>query len=405
MHEKVLTPKALVDEKIFPKFSAKERNSRWKKVREGMKREGIDCLVIIGSCARWNEMNTNIRYLSNFGDKLSTTNYLVFPLEGEPMLLLQMSIKPSTQALCWIKDVRPHAAREFGKLIVQKLEGLKLQKGSIGLVGIDSFTMMPHNVYDIIVNGLPNAHFEDRTDFYTEFQMTHSNEEINFLRKAAQLGDIGFGAEIKAVKPGVREYQVHAFIEYTMAKNGAESPMLILMNSGPMSGVYPTQVDAFSSGRILKRGDIILSEISAKYSGYYAQSQHTVTIGKPTNEVKELTKVALEIYNKVVDSLKPGITSEDVKSIGEPIFKKYGYIHNSPIMHGAGFYAGGYGDPFSSRVRRGKVVQLKENMAVVVEINPCTPDQSKSVFLGSSLLITKKGHECLHKKPVKLVSV
>jgi Xaa-Pro aminopeptidase len=403
--QEMITPKALVDEKRFPKFSTKERDWRWNRVREGMRREGIDCLVIVGSSARWNEMNGNIRYLTNFGDKLSTTHYLVFPLEGNPMLLLQMSIKPSTQALSWVEEVRAHASANYGQLIVEKLKWLKLQRGFIGLVGMDHFTMLPHNVYNTMVSELPGARFEDKTDFYTEFQMLYSDEQILFMRKAAEIGNKGFEAELGAIKPGAKEYEIHAAIAYAMELNEGESPMLVLMNSGPMSGVYPTQVDPYPSGRVLKSGDIMLSEISAKYGGYYAQSQHTVTLGNPTHEVKELARIALEIYERAVGALKPGITSEDLKNIGEPIFKKYGLIHNSPIMHGAGFYAGGYGDPYSTRLRIGKILEVKENMIFVIEINPCTPDQSKGVFLGNTILVTRDGNECLHGKPPELVAM
>lgn len=406
MQRGIITSKTSGEEKIFPNFSAKERDWRWNRVREGMRREGIDCLVIIGSCARWNEINGNIRYLSNFGDKLSTTNYLVFPLEGDPLLLLQMSIKPSTHALCWIEDIKAHASSQYGKLIVEKIKELKLEKGFIGLVNIDNHTMIPHNIYNIIVSELPNACIGDKTDFYTEFQMVHSNEAIMFLRKAAELGNLGFKAGLKAIKPGAKEYEVHAAIEYTMASNGGESPMLILMNSGSMSEEYSMEVDPYPSGRVLKSGDIVLAEISSKYAGYYAQSQHTVTLGEPLNEIKELAKVVLEMYEKVSDLLRPGITSEDIKKGCNLIFKKYGYINTSPLkLNGAGFYAGGYGEPYSSRVRNGKVVNIEENMAFLVKITHSTTDQSKGVYLGNTFIITKNGHECIHGKPPQLITV
>jgi len=118
-----------------------------------------------------------------------------------------MSIKPNTQPVLG-RGFRAPCFIAIRPLIVEKLKEFeKLGKGSIGLVGIDHFTMIPHNVYETIVSSLPKAHFKDETDFYTEFQMISSEEQIQFMRKSGRDWELGFEAELKAGQgPGLKKY-------------------------------------------------------------------------------------------------------------------------------------------------------------------------------------------------------
>ena len=84
-----------VDRSEFNQVSLSERDRRWTRIREEMARRGVDCLLLNGNSGRWNEMNTNIRYLTGYADPLSGTCYAFFPMSGTGTYVTQMTGKRS----------------------------------------------------------------------------------------------------------------------------------------------------------------------------------------------------------------------------------------------------------------------------------------------------------------------
>ena len=58
-------------------LTREERDRRWKKIREAMENQGLDCLILWGCFGRFRHFNASLRYLCNF----HTEGYMVSPLE------------------------------------------------------------------------------------------------------------------------------------------------------------------------------------------------------------------------------------------------------------------------------------------------------------------------------------
>ncbi len=91
-------------EKVYPTLSFKERDRRWKNVREIMKARKLDCLVVPGLRSR----ERIDGYLSND----QAEGIAVFPLEGEPTYLARSNrfirhmVNRSRGVVSWIEDWR-----------------------------------------------------------------------------------------------------------------------------------------------------------------------------------------------------------------------------------------------------------------------------------------------------------
>ncbi len=90
-------------------FSEKERDRRWQKAREFMGEKGLDALLVVGMTSY-----PFGQYLSNEGPGSS----VIFPLEGEPVLLARgigsvIALRPDTpeEERPWMKDVRAGCSR------------------------------------------------------------------------------------------------------------------------------------------------------------------------------------------------------------------------------------------------------------------------------------------------------
>lgn len=125
-----------------------------------------------------------------------------------------------------------------------------------------------------------------------------NKEELILLRKAI---DITCEAQIelmKSLKPGMKEYETEAIVEYFFKKNGAEYPGFpSILGSGENSCVlhYTT------NRKILGNNDVLVSDIGAEYHGYTADVTRTL----PANGV--FSKEQKIIYNIVLEAQQAGI--------------------------------------------------------------------------------------------------
>jgi Xaa-Pro aminopeptidase len=89
----------------YPRFTEAEFERRRNLVRAFMEARGLIALVIFGSSAQARTLQADIQYLSNFAGMRD--NYLLFPLEGEPVLLVQSSNHvPNAREISVLRDTR-----------------------------------------------------------------------------------------------------------------------------------------------------------------------------------------------------------------------------------------------------------------------------------------------------------
>jgi Xaa-Pro aminopeptidase len=127
-----------------------------------------------------------------------------------------------------------------------------------------------------------------------------SAAEIDCLAESARLVDIGFEAHLTAWRPGITEREYYAAVVHAMDAAGAEPPTFLLLESGKLFGPWLSQ-DPIPSGRVLERGDYIVSETSPKWAGYQAQGLQCIVLDTPTPEMNELVKYGAEIWHRCTD--------------------------------------------------------------------------------------------------------
>ena len=314
----------------FNQLPLSERDIRWRLVREAMAERGIDCLLIAGNSARWNDMNANIRYVANYADPLSAECYALFPLEGDGMLITQMEPKRSAHALSWFADVRglnmrDLAAPDMTAMAAGRIAALGLEAGTLGLVGnvlLEGVNIgMPWNRLEAMKARLPRMRFVDVTDMFFELRSVKTGAEIECLARSAELVDIGFEAHLRISRVGISERELHAGIVHAMECAGAEPPTILLLQTGPMPHSTLTQ-DPIPSGRKLGPGDVIISESSPKWAGYQAQGLQCIVLGDATREMRELAKHGAEAWHICADKVRPGNTPDQVAHAADRIIER-----------------------------------------------------------------------------------
>lgn len=393
---------------LYPHFSEKEYASRFEKIRNAMAKRGLDCLLIAGSSSYIGDRGAALHYVTNFTEIWGTCNYVVFPMKGDPTLLMTFGTSHMINAreVTGLKDIRTAIMGSHPEIITQRIKELKLENAKIGITECDMMhTTVPLGFYNALVKNLPNARFELVGGIFDELWEIKSTEEVKALERASELCDLAAEAAVKMVKPGVKEYEVVAAMKNAIVSQEGGDAAFVMVGSTPMSNPSLSFPNPIPSSRTIRTGDIIVNEIGARYNNYEAQSGIPIAVGRPTKEYSELWDLTLETYNRVIDCLRPGKTCEDVMKDGGAALRKKGYNVQAPLVHGLG--PGWAAQPlvFLDRFFARPNFTFQPNMILAVESHPVYGGErfyeTHGIYLGETYVVTQGEARCLHKYPPK----
>ncbi|MDR5694024.1 MAG: Xaa-Pro peptidase family protein [Armatimonadota bacterium] len=393
---------------MWARFSEQEMARRWSLARDLMRRIELGGLLFYGSSGTNRHDQANIFWLTNHLDLHH--NYLVAPLDDstEPALYVGLlNHVPNAREVAQVPIVEWGGYNPAQK-IAERLREIGLQKGRLGVVGVKAkFGIgMPYQHYLELRKALPDLELVDVTGEFSRLREVKSEEEIAWLRKAAEITDVAITTLYERIRPGMAEYELVGIIHGAVWAQGG-LPHITFLRSMPMdapSGCVPAQNP---SNRSIERGDVIITEISASFWGYTGQIHRPFFVGTdPTPEWQRMFDVALEAYRRITQTIKPGATERSVIRAGSVIGEN-GYAIYDDLIHG---YGVDILPPLIDRsccqywpwdedrsVPEGRV--FERNMAIVVQPNPITPDERMGLQLGALTVVTEQGAVALHRVP------
>ena len=136
-----------------------------------------------------------------------------------------------------------------------------------------------------------------------EMRLRKSAAEVDLMREAAATSARAHAAAMRAVRPGMHEYQLAAVLHYEFEMDG-------------MSWAYPSIVGAGENACVLhyienaapmKDGDLVLIDAGAEYRGYAGDITRTFPVnGRFTAAQRELYDVVLAANRAAIDAARPG---------------------------------------------------------------------------------------------------
>ncbi|HET8563638.1 MAG TPA: M24 family metallopeptidase [Candidatus Binatia bacterium] len=325
-----------MEKPLIPTFSLQERDRRWGLVRAQMKKAGLDTLIGLPNQGHWDQFGADIRYLTQIGG-FQTEVAAVFPAEGEVTAVVRGANEIEWWGLAqdWVTDIRP-SRRSYGEPVIERLKELRAEK--VGVIGLAGLVRAPEGVvawgtYEKIRGALPQAKFESATDLLQEVRAVKSAEEIAFIEKAATIISSALDVLIEHSKPGVAENHLIAEMLRQIVRQGGEPITMLLFGTGGPEVPWAQRV---VTTRRLKPGDLINTEVEAKYGGYIAQALQPISLGSPSNELQKIFDTTKVIFDKMLALLKPGVSFGEVVSFYQNEVKAAGYEPDGALMHGRG---------------------------------------------------------------------
>jgi len=321
----------------LPKFSHVERERRWSRVRELMRRDQIDAIIAFPNQGHWDQFQADTRYLTHIGGH-QTEVAVVFPVSGEVTAFVRGSneIEWWRIAQDWVREIRS-SRRSWGEPVIERMKELQLDRGRIGISGLSGLLRAPEGtvvagILEKVRRAFPAARFDNATELLQEARAVKGAEEIAWIECAAEILDRVVAAILAKAKPGVMETEMVATIWHTIIANGGDYPSMTHWGAG--SGV--PWACRIAPHRSLQAGDMINTELEAKYGGYIAQTVQAASLGKIPTELKQAFEVSVRVFDELIECMRPGVSFREIVMLYQKLVRDSGHTPKGMLLHGRG---------------------------------------------------------------------
>ncbi len=244
----------------------------------------------------------------------------------------------------------------------------------------------------------PAVDMIDAYPFFADLRMIKEPYELDLMRKAVKITTDGLEAMMKNARPGMYEYELEAYFDFVLTKNGVTDKAFKTIVA---SGERGTILHYSKNNCMTKDGDLVLVDCGAQYGWYCGDITRTFPVnGKYTPLQKQIYDIVLEGQRRVIETIKPGVKfsklNETLKEFYFEELKNLGLV-SSPeevskyYFHGVSHYLGAethdigrYGDR-----------TLVPGMVLTVEPGLYIEEYGIGIRTEDDALVTENGCELL----------
>ena len=167
----------------------------------------------------------------------------------------------------------------------------------------DSLTRGAHFMRQF-ADGHPGLVVRDAHPVLDSLRTRKSPAEVAMLRRAIDITGGALREVMRALKPGMYEYEVEATFESTFRRTGGDGAGFVsIVGSGPNS----TQYHYNANDRRMEAGEVVVMDVGAGYGGYAADVTRTLPVsGKFTPAQREIYRIVREAQAAAEKTVKPG---------------------------------------------------------------------------------------------------
>jgi Xaa-Pro aminopeptidase len=241
----------------------------------------------------------------------------------------------------------------------------------------------------------PFVFFQDVKPMLASLRTVKDAGEIALIRRAVDASVAAHLAAMKAVKPGVTEYEVSALMQYEWGRRGCERPAYSpIVGSGHNSTVlhYSDNTDT------MKGGDVVVIDAAGEYSMYAADITRTLPVnGHFTPRQREIYDIVLGAQEAAMAAFQSGKStlvgdsSASLDKAARDYIKTHGKdLHGQPLdqyfIHGLGHYIG-----LNVHDAGDYKVPLGPGMAFTIEPGIYIPEENIGVRIEDDYLVGQDG--------------
>ena len=241
------------------------------------------------------------------------------------------------------------------------------------------------------------------SDLVTSLRMVKSPAEIEYVREAARLADLGLDRAVEVAAPGIFEGDVLAALQGAIFEGGGDFPANeVIIGSGPRALLFRSAAGM----RRMDPIDQLSLEWAGSYRHYHAAMMRTLAVGEASGYQRNLHSAVREAIEAMTESLSPGRPVGEVDDAHRRVLDAAGLKEHR-------FAACGYslGTTFSPNwmdkpmLYSGNPVLAEPGMVFFLHCIVTDSDRGVAMSLGYTCLVTDTGREILSKRPLDMIVV
>jgi Xaa-Pro dipeptidase len=280
------------------------------------------------------------------------------------------------------------------------LDELSLKGKKVG-VEYEAYGMTGRNALRLNKSLENYCEVEDQSELITKLRVIKSQEEIVYVKKAAELADRALDEAWKHTKAGASEAKILAKMQGAVLEGGGDYPANeYIIGSGHNALLCRYQ----SEKRILSNEDQLSIEWAGTYKHYHSAMFRTIPIGKADPKHIKMHEACVEALKNCEKKLIPGNKVGEVFDIHAKTFDDLGY--NKARMNACGY---SLGSTFSPNWMDWPMLYTKNPYVIqpgnifFMHMILMDSENQLAMNLGETYLITKNGNERLGKQKLDLV--
>ena len=220
--------------------------------------------------------------------------------------------------------------------IAKQVKARKIRK-----LAFDTLTF--ENQHELVKGIRGKTRLKGQGTIISELRAVKDKGELDLMRKAGDLANVGMKAAYEVMKPGLKEYEVAAEIECAMRKRGSWGTAFETIVASGARSAFPhggggTLLGGGCTDREIRNGDLVVVDMGAVYKHYRSDITRTLVAGKPSKKQTKLYETVKAAHDKALKTIRPGARARDVDSAARKVIADAGYAEY--FVHGLGHGVG-----------------------------------------------------------------
>jgi Xaa-Pro aminopeptidase len=364
-----------------------DHRSRLKRLQTVFNRNRLDAFLITHL--------PNIRYLCGF---TGTSGVLVV---SKARSVFFTDGRYSEQARAEVQGPRVVIARK--PPLAAAAEWLMENKSQVGrkkprALGIESEHLTVAGCTHLASLLRSNFRLREMRGLMEQARMVKDAEEIACLRAAVVLGASLFDRALELIRPGVKESEVAAEMQYSAWRTGAEEMSFpTIIAAGKRSALPHGRA---SRAAIPSRG-FVVCDFGVILAGYCSDRTRTVHMGRPTGEARRVYEAVREAQAAAIETVRPDVSVCEVDQAARKVLQKQGLVRYFTHSTGHGVGLEIHEPP---RIAAAQTEVLRAGMVVTIEPGVYIAG-SGGVRIEDMVLVTEYGCEVLTPTSKELITI
>ncbi len=228
-----------------------------------------------------------------------------------------------------------------------------------------------------------------------DLRIVKSANEIARIRASVETNSRAFRRACKSLRPGMREAEFAAEIDYQQRRAGGESSAFETIVAWGVRSALP---HARPTSQKIEKG-ILLIDMGTFENGYASDMTRTLHIGKAPRRFRTLYQAVLDAQLAAIDAVRPGATASRIDKAARKVLDKAGFAKE--FVHSTGH---GLGLEIHEAPRIGKKSETVVQPGFAITIEPGAYfDGYGGVRIEDTVVVTETGCEVLTPTPKELV--